>query len=114
VHFHTTRDLATLRGICEEFIQEAALLATGLAQQRRYDVQVDWDGLTITPLPDRPEQLVQLNDAGDSLLLTLPLLKGSPALLTAITPWLKAVTRGEEPPQLSLDAGDFGWTTPPP
>jgi len=113
IHFQSTRNLAMLRGICEEFLQEAALLGAGLARQRHYGVQIDWDAIRIIPVADQPEQLVHLNAAGDSLLLTLPLLKGAPDLLAAIRPWLSAVAAGEDPPRLLLDAGDYGWAASP-
>lgn len=109
VSFHMSRDIGTLRGICEELAQELAALATDLAGQRRYGVAIDWDGLAVTAIPGRPEHLVRLNAAGDSALLTLPLLFGSPNLLADIKPWLVARVLGDPAPTIRLSAADYGW-----
>jgi hypothetical protein len=107
--FPTSRDLGNLRSICEEFVQEVAALATEIAAQRRLGVAIDWDHIAVTATPGRPEHLVRLNAAGDSVLVTMPLLYGSPNLLADIKSWLAARVRGEQVPALRLDAGDYGW-----
>jgi hypothetical protein len=112
VYFHSTRNLATLRGICEELAQELAALATDLAWQRRHGVVIDLDLLTVTATPGRPEHLVRLNAAGDSSLLTLPLLFGSANLLADIKPWLSARVQGDPAPSIRLDAASYGWLAP--
>lgn len=114
IYFHSTRNLAELRGICEEFAQEVVALATAISWQRRHGVEIDWDGLSITPTPGRPGHLVRLNATGDSVLLTLPLLFGSQNLLADIGPWLSARSLGEKPPSVRLDAADYGWLSPAP
>ncbi len=109
VHFASARDLATLRGLCEELVQEVAALATDLAWQKRHGVDIDWDALAIDTTPGRPEHLVRLNAAGDSVLLTIPLLYATQNLLQDIKPWLRARASGEPPPAIRLDAARYGW-----
>lgn len=113
VQFHSTRNIANLRRICEQLAQELASLATALVWQRRHGVDIDWSGLSVEPTPGRPGHLVRLNAAGDSVLLTVPLLFSSENLLADITPWLHALAKGEKTPSLRLDAGDYGWVPSP-
>lgn len=109
VRFSGTDNLAFARSTCGEFLQEAAALAAEIAWQVRHGVAVDWPELTISPTPGKPEHLVRLNAAGDSLLLTLPLLFGSPGLLEDLTPWLRDRWSGAESVRLHLKAADYGW-----
>lgn len=102
-------NIATLRGICEQFVQELAALANELAGQQGYGVAIDWDGLALTATPGRPEHLVRVNAAGDSVLVTAPLLFASPKLLADIRPWLAARVGGKPAPTVRLDAASYGW-----
>lgn len=114
VHFGSTENLAMLRSICDELAQEVSAFASELAWQIRHGVQPDWRAVTISPTPGRPEHLVRLNSAGDSSLLTVPLLFSSPALLADIQPWLEARIRGDKPVPTRLDAAEYGWVPPSP
>ncbi|MBP6683440.1 MAG: hypothetical protein KA159_08985 [Halioglobus sp.] len=105
----SNRNIATLRGICEQFVQELAALANELAGQQGYGVAIDWDGLALTATPGRPEHLVRVNAAGDSVLVTAPLLFASPKLLADIRPWLAARVGGKPAPAVRLDAASYGW-----
>lgn len=98
------------RSLCEQLMQEAETLATELAWQQRHGVNIDWDTLSLRAVPLRPEHLVVLNDAGDSLLVTLPLLHGTAGLLLHLSPWLQQRFQPEtEPPAVTLDAAMLGW-----
>jgi hypothetical protein len=114
VSFRSNRNLATLRGICEELVQELAALAGELAGEEQLGVAIDWDNLAVTATPGRPEHLVRLNAAGDSVLVPIPLLFGSPNLFADIRPWLAARLGRETIPTLRLDASDYGWLEPAP
>jgi len=109
VTFGAGRNLATLRVLCDQLVQELAALAGYLAGQVRHGVAIDWEGLVITATPGTPEHLLRLNSAGDSLLLTLPLLFASPVLLDDIKPWLRSRASGQPAPGIRLDATRYGW-----
>jgi hypothetical protein len=102
-------NIAALRGICEQFVQELAALANELAGQQGHGVTIDWDGLVVTATPGRPEHVVRVNAAGDSVLVTVPLLFASPKLLADIRPWLAARVGGRPAPTVRLDAASYGW-----
>lgn len=112
VRFDSTRQLAALRELCAQLMQELATLATELAWQRRHGVVVDWNELAITATPGRPGHLLRLNAPGDSILVTVPLLYGSPGLIDDIQPWLRARAAGEQAPALELEAANYGWSPP--
>ena len=112
VRFHSSQNLPILRGLCEELVQELAALAMDLAWQIRHGVAIDWDGLIISATPQRPEHLVRLNAAGDSILASLPLLYDSTDLLSDVVPWLYARATGATPELIRLDAAEYGWVPP--
>ena len=108
--FSSGGDLGRQRALCQQLMQEAEVLATELAWQQRHGVRVDWEALSLRTVPLRPEHLVVLNDAGDSILVTLPLLNGTTGLLQELSPWLQQRHQPEqELPALLLDAGRLGW-----
>ena len=109
VAFNSSSNLASLRGICGQFVQELAALANELAGQRRHGVALEWDAFLVTATPGGPEHLVRLNAAGDSVLITVPLLFGNPNLLADVKPWLAARVGGEAAPTVRLDAAKYGW-----
>jgi len=109
LRFGKVAQLGALRGVCEQMLLEATVLATEIAWQRRHGVTVDWDLLLISATPQRPEHLVRLNAAGDTILVTLPLLYGSPGLIDDLKPWLHYRADGTEPVNLLLDAASYGW-----
>jgi hypothetical protein len=113
VRFHSSQNLPILRGLCEELVKELAALSTDLAWQIRHGVAIDWDGLVISATPQRPEHLVRLNAAGDSILASLPLLYESTDLLSDVVPWLNARSTGSIPASIRLDADEYGWVPPP-
>ncbi|MEJ2530844.1 MAG: hypothetical protein P8Y92_03490 [Halioglobus sp.] len=108
VHFDSAADLPRKRGTCEQLLHEALTLAAEIAWQRRHGVEVAWEQLAIRPTPQRPEHLVQLNRAGDVVLLSAPLINAVPAILGEIRPWLRARSEGVSA-QLELEGADFGW-----
>jgi hypothetical protein len=109
VRFSSAENLSALRALCEQLAVETAALVSELSWQVRHGVEIDWDGLAVTATPGRPEHLLRVNPAGDSVLLTVPLLYASENLLVDIKPWLHArVTAGESAP-VRLEAADYGW-----
>jgi hypothetical protein len=109
VYFQSAENLTTLRGLCEQLIVEATALAGELAWQARHGVVIDWDGLVASATPGRPEHLLRVNAAGDSVLLTMPLLYASANLLADIKPWLYARVTGEGSAAVRLNAADYEW-----
>ena len=109
LRFANATHLARWRMTCKQLLQELMTLADEIAWQGRHGVVVEWQALAVQPTPQRPEHLVLLNGKGDSLLATIPLIYGSPALLADITPWLKSrVTSGKSVP-VKLEAERYGW-----
>ena len=109
VHFSSVENLSALRGLCEQLAVETAALARELSWQTRHGVEIDWDGLAVSATPGRPEHLLRVNAAGDSILLTMPLLYASESLLADIRPWLHARVTGSDSAAVRLDAADYGW-----
>ncbi len=109
LRFANARHLARWRMTCRQLLQELMMLADEIAWQGRHGVVVEWDSLAVHPTPQRPEHLVLLNSKGDSLLATIPLVYGSPALLADITPWLKGRVINGQSLALQLEAADYGW-----
>ncbi|RLQ22346.1 hypothetical protein DWB85_08705 [Seongchinamella sediminis] len=108
--FSAAVDLGRQRALCQQLMAEAELLATELAWQQRHGVAIDWQALAVRAVPRRPEHLVLLNSAGDSLLATLPLVHGSAGLLQQLVPWLRQRFSGEQAPApVILQASVLGW-----
>lgn len=109
VRFADGSNLARNRALCEEFLLEAVRLVDEIAWQHRHDVQVNWQALALTAFPGRTEQVVRLNEAGDSILLTLPVIRGTPGLLETLAPWLRGQVEGGPVRRLDLEAVELGW-----
>ncbi|MEH6637163.1 MAG: hypothetical protein V7700_16705, partial [Halioglobus sp.] len=108
--FANTSNLSRYRSLCEQLLQEASRLATEIAWQQRHGVAVNWDTLVVQAIPGRPEHQVLVNNAGDSILVTIPLLYSNADLLERLRPWLQSRFAGEEvPATVKLDAADYGW-----
>ena len=110
IQFNSSANLSRVRPLCAQALQELLALELELRWQRRHGVEVDYGSLRISATPRRPEHLVQLNDTGDSMLLSLPLLHGSDGLLAAVSDWLyQRVEMASRSSALVLDADQFGW-----
>ena len=109
LRFSSADNLGRSRDICARLLQEALTLGNEIAWQRRHGVAVEWGVLETRPTPGRPEHLVVLNRAGDSILATLPLVHSSPGLLRDLLPWLRNRFSGEPQMTLRLQAGRYGW-----
>ena len=109
VRFSSTADLARIRQICGQFFQELLTLATELAWQQRHGVRLDGGRWSIRPTTLRPEHLVTLNAAGDSVLVAIPLIYSSELLQRDIAPWLQECLDGARFTPLRLDGARYGW-----
>lgn len=109
IEFESAGKLRQQRQLCQQFMQEVEILSTEIAWQKRHGVETQWDQIVIKPTPMKPEHLVLLNDAGDSLLITLPLLYGTKDLLPKVTPWLRERHEQAGPPAVLLEAKTLGW-----
>jgi hypothetical protein len=109
VLFASAANLSRSRITCKQLLQEMMTLVDEIAWQRRHGVSVQWHELSIRATPQRPEHLVLLNSAGDSILVTIPLIYSSPHLLEDIVPWIKDRAGTKEPAAIRLDAARYGW-----
>jgi len=109
VHFDSDQNMEHARLICEQFMQEVVLFTREIAWQERQGVSIEWDRMDIRPTPQGPEHSVQLNAAGDSMLLTVPLLYATPGLLVQVLPWIRQQVSGGQETSIVLDAGQYGW-----
>ena len=96
VQFSAASDLARLRDACRQFFMEVSTLVTEIAWQQLHGASIDWHALAISSTPGQPEHFVRLNAAGDSVLVTLPMLNASPGLLAELVPWLRVRSSGGE------------------
>ena len=110
LEFSTIAQLGSRRSICLQLMQESETLAAELAWQQRHGVNIDWSRLSIQATPRRPEHIVRLNRAGDSILVSVPLFYSTEGLLSQLTPWLqhRYGTSGQ-PPNVDLEASKLGW-----
>ena len=109
LQFSSAGDLAQQRSLCSQLLQEAESLATELAWQRRHGVDIGWGELSSRAVPGKPLHVVQLNGAGESILLPLPILNGTPALLPKLVPWLQGRHRREGHIELRFSADQLVW-----
>jgi hypothetical protein len=100
------------RALCQQLFAELNNLALELRWQVRQGVRLEWSAMVSTSLPQRTDHAVLLNSAGDTLLIALPLLHGTPGLLYVLLPWLAAEVDNGPPADITLDAVKLGWTTP--
>ena len=107
--FDSANELAASRQFCKELLREAADLAAEISWQERHGVVVDWSALSITSTPRGPQHLVGLNDSGDSVLISTPLLFSSPGLLDDLKPWLQGQSSGAQGVTVQLSAASYGW-----
>jgi len=109
LRFSGVRNLARSRATCQQLLQEVMTLINEIAWQQRHGVSVQWHELSLRATPQRPEHLMLLNSAGDSILVTVPLIYGSPHLLEDIVPWIKERADTKKPAAIRLDADRYGW-----
>lgn len=95
IHYPPGTRLALARQQCVAFLKEVVTLVSDIAWQRKHAVSVDWKALSLFPTHARPEHRLQLNTAGDSVLLNSPLLYAAPGLLQQLSPWLRASVSGD-------------------
>jgi hypothetical protein len=109
VSFSNNRGLTRYRMLCEQFLHEAVRLVDEIAWQGRHGVSVDWSDLAVGSSPGLTQHVVRLNAAGDSVLVTIPVIQGTDGLLQMLVPWLRAEVEGVAPRGLVLEASSLGW-----
>ena len=110
IEFPGHTGLGPRRALCRQVLHEILTLSDEIAWQRRHGVAVAWDTLAISATSRRPQHRVQLNSAGDSVLLVAPVLYSSDGLLRELAPWLRARSgTGDASIPLSIDARRYGW-----
>lgn len=109
IHFSIDQQLSPARRFCGRFLQELMILADELAWQRRHAVEISWPDLVIYPTPGGTLHRVQLNAAGDSLLVSVPLHFASEELLEKVSGWLQLRVEQSRASHLVLRAADYDW-----
>jgi hypothetical protein len=112
VRFANDRNLGNSRLICAQFLREVITLADELAWQQRHGVVIDWSAVKIQAVSHRPEHVIAMNEAGDSVLVTAPLLYRNPELLQNLLPWIRGRLGNQPPASVELDADGYGWQKP--
>ncbi len=111
LHFHAGGRVSDQRRVCAALMEEISSLADEIRWQIRHAVRVDWSELAVFETPAGPGHRVQLNRAGDSVLVRAPLLASSAGLLSAVSGWLRqTLAPGEPTVELVLDARLYGLT----
>lgn len=96
------------RVACAAVIQEIMQLSNEIAWQIRHSVAVSWKEVALFSTPIDGQHRVQLNSAGDSILLSLPVLAQNPQLLQEAALWLRErIELTSEEAVLVLDANDL-------
>ena len=98
----------TIREFCTALFHEVETLSVELTKLQQFGVVIDWQNLASTWIEDPFAQAVQLNAAGDNLVLHLPVIHGHPKLLPALRGWLADQANGRAS-ALSLSARDLDW-----
>jgi hypothetical protein len=111
VQFAASGDLPRQRMLCRQLFAELDALVTELRWQLSHGVRPDWAALSLSAIPNQPRHMLRLNEAGDSLLLSLPLLHATPGLLASLQRWLQASSEGAPAPAQLLLAAELGWET---
>jgi hypothetical protein len=109
VSFENAQNLGNARIICAQFMQEVVTLTEEFAWQQRHGVAIDWEELEVSSAPRRPEHMVRLNGAGDTVLITIPILYGSRGLLEHILPWIQLRLNKQMDAIIELEARHYGW-----
>ena len=112
VRFSASSEIGQYRALCEQFLLEAVRLVDDIAWQQRHGVALDWGGMAVTAFPGRPGQVLQLNRAGDTILVSMPIIHGTEGLLARLLPWIRGELRSGETRPLSFDAREEGWEIP--
>lgn len=112
VRFKNGQNLANSRLICQQFLQEVMLVSDEFAWQQRHGVTIQWDELDIQSTPHRPEHVVRLNKAGDTVLVTAPLLYASSRLFEQMIPWIRQRLGHEGEARVELNADLYSWQQP--
>ncbi|MGD8312975.1 MAG: hypothetical protein PVJ66_10300, partial [Gammaproteobacteria bacterium] len=102
------RDMTNLRRnreICGQVIAELNALAGQIARQQSRGVRVDWNTLTIQPLPGTAQHRVLLNGSGNDIQMALPLLAARQDLFRIVRPWLAAKAGGDTYHLVVVNAG---------
>lgn len=97
--------LVSQKALCTDLVRELSALLAEVRWQMRHAVKIEWDSLQAFETPARPEHRIQLNEAGDSVLMKAPLLARNPGLLQRAAHWIRMqLVLGEHQPALVLEA----------
>jgi hypothetical protein len=102
--FQDMVNLGQKRKACDRIVADLNALADLIAEIRSGGVRIDWNRLSIHPLPGENQQLVELSSEGGSIRMSLPALATTTQLLTQVRPWLAAKVEGNGFRQVVINA----------
>jgi hypothetical protein len=109
IEYQNQTNLAAMRSHCKQLFAEIRAVAAEMIRQSRHGVKLDWTVLEITSISQSTEYLLRFNSAGDSSVLSVPLMYASGKLIHDLRPWFVArVSRGPDP-SLTLNGQVYGW-----
>ena len=109
VQFPSIRNLPLFRDQCRQFLHEVTALELDIRRQTRHGVIIEGDRIEIEQQALGIEHRVTLNTTGDSVLITLPLLYGSPLVLNQLGLWMSDRIANGAKQVLRIDAVDITW-----
>lgn len=109
VQFPSIEHLPLFRDQCRQFLHELRALELDMRWQKRHGVTIEGNRIEIEQQALGIEHRVKLNTTGDSVLITLPLLYGSPAVLKQVGPWISDRIVNGAKQVLRIDAVDINW-----
>jgi hypothetical protein len=102
--FRDTQNLAQKRQACEQIIAELNHLTTQITQHKESGTRIEWNHLAIHAMKENPQQRVELNSDGDSLVTSVPALAATKRLFVLVKPWLAARVNGTSLHQVVINA----------
>ncbi len=90
LRFDNSTRLGPKRDFCQQLVSELRAIALELKRQRQLGVRVELDALTVYAIPSLAEHQLDINTAGDSVQLILPVSYAMPRLLQEARLWIRA------------------------
>lgn len=108
LQFDSASKLGSKREFCQQLVSELRAIALAVKRQRQRGVRVELDALKIYAIPTLAEHQLDVNSAGDSVQLILPLSYAMPRILLVARPWIRARAEGRRA-KLELADAESWW-----
>jgi hypothetical protein len=102
LQFDNSTALGSKRDFCQQLVSELRAIALALKQQQEQGVRVELGALKVFAIPTLAEHQLDINTAGDSVQLILPVSYAMPRILQEALPWIRARAEGRRA-NLELD-----------